>query len=312
MFPKVSYISGSTDSAPSGSSNVNSFQNPKQMVDPGKTRVVVLTNHKTASASEFLAGVFQDLDMAVIMGSDTLGKGLGQRELGLPLGGGALKLSYHEFYTPSGRCVQRHQYKNNRNNVSMTQEKQSRQEAKLFYTANGRKLNNRRGIQMDYQVELPRKSLLSSLLSSSGAYFQFASVWSETHPWAPNSNTEFVMNDSIYNEFQSFVLREQKKGNLKLDEAFDDDQHLLNGIETLLSTGLQRPGVTKLREQIVEDLLKDFKTCRDISEEVERNILARYLPDSELVAKGLKSDALVQEAAKILDDQKTYDHLLGR
>lgn len=52
------------------------FKTAKQMIDPEKTNIVILTNKKTASASEFLAGAFQDLDKGVIIGNDksTLGK----------------------------------------------------------------------------------------------------------------------------------------------------------------------------------------------------------------------------------------------
>lgn len=52
------------------------FQHTKQLVDPDNIKIVILTNQKTASASEFLAGAFQDSDKAVIVGSDasTLGK----------------------------------------------------------------------------------------------------------------------------------------------------------------------------------------------------------------------------------------------
>lgn len=52
------------------------FKDGKQLIDTDKTKIVILTNQRTASASEFLAGAFQDLDKGVIIGSDpsTLGK----------------------------------------------------------------------------------------------------------------------------------------------------------------------------------------------------------------------------------------------
>ena len=145
LMPNQSYYSGKLSELTSNSNAIGNQESYQQLINPDSTHIVVLTNKQTASASEFLAGVFQDLDLAVIVGNDkeTLGKGVGQRELPLP--SGALKLTYHEFYTPSGRCVQR-------DYASPLKSKQTtRRHSKdeVFYTVNGRKLMDRRGIQVD-------------------------------------------------------------------------------------------------------------------------------------------------------------------
>lgn len=67
--------------------------------------MVVLINGGTASASEILAGAFQDHKRAVIMGTQSFGKGSVQSIL--PMRGGAgLKLTTARYYTPSGRSIQ--------------------------------------------------------------------------------------------------------------------------------------------------------------------------------------------------------------
>jgi len=68
--------------------------------------LVVLTDGESASASEIVAGALQDHDRAVIVGTQSFGKGLVQDVFQLE-GGWALKLTTGRWYTPSGRTIQR-------------------------------------------------------------------------------------------------------------------------------------------------------------------------------------------------------------
>jgi carboxyl-terminal processing protease len=68
--------------------------------------LVLLVDANSASASEVLAGAFQDNDRALIIGEKTFGKGLVQSVLSLPYGSG-LTLTAARYYTPSGRSIQR-------------------------------------------------------------------------------------------------------------------------------------------------------------------------------------------------------------
>ena len=67
--------------------------------------MVVLVNGGSASASEIVAGALQDHKRAVIMGTQTFGKGSVQTIM--PLGNNtAIKLTTARYYTPSGRSIQ--------------------------------------------------------------------------------------------------------------------------------------------------------------------------------------------------------------
>src|SRR5690606_21611520 len=71
----------------------------------GDVPLVVLINGGSASASEIVAGALQDRGRAVIMGTDSFGKGSVQTVL--PLNNDrALKLTTALYYTPNGRSLQ--------------------------------------------------------------------------------------------------------------------------------------------------------------------------------------------------------------
>lgn len=67
--------------------------------------IVILVNEGTASASEIVAGALQDHEKALIVGTQTFGKGSVQTLISLPDGSG-LKLTVARYYTPKDRSIQ--------------------------------------------------------------------------------------------------------------------------------------------------------------------------------------------------------------
>jgi carboxyl-terminal processing protease len=73
--------------------------------------LIVLVNHRSASASEIVSGAIQDWDRGLIVGETTYGKGLVQRQYDLQ-DKSAFRLTIARYFTPSGRLIQRPYGKN--------------------------------------------------------------------------------------------------------------------------------------------------------------------------------------------------------
>ncbi|MEQ1923471.1 MAG: S41 family peptidase, partial [Pyrinomonadaceae bacterium] len=89
-----------------GRSRIDNREWRSTNTNPETMPLVVLVNEDTASASEIVAGAFQDNDRAMIVGYKTFGKGLVQSVLDLP-GNTGLTLTTARYLTPSGRSIQR-------------------------------------------------------------------------------------------------------------------------------------------------------------------------------------------------------------
>ncbi len=70
------------------------------------TKLVIMINERSASASEIVAGAIQDWDRGVIVGRRSFAKGLVQQQRELP-DGSAIRLTVARYYTPSGRSIQK-------------------------------------------------------------------------------------------------------------------------------------------------------------------------------------------------------------
>ncbi len=75
------------------------------------TKIAILINENSASASEILAGAIQDNDRGTIIGRRSFGKGLVQEQVVWP-DSSALRLTVARYYTPTGRCIQKPYGKN--------------------------------------------------------------------------------------------------------------------------------------------------------------------------------------------------------
>lgn len=290
----------------------------RSRVDPilsPKTKLVVLVNGQTASAAEIVSGAVQDLDVGVIVGSDrTFGKGLVQNVEDLPFGT-ALKFTVAKYYTPSGRCIQSTNYKeggglNAEDGGRYKARRVADRDKQVYFTKNGREVKDGGGVEADYKVDAPKASALEVTLLRSGVLNDFAAEWSKKNVLTNN----FEIDDATYKSFQNFVLEKDRAGDIKLDALYSPPiEQLRRTLKQSEFKGASRE-LDALKASIMRDIQSDFdKYKSDIKEDVGQSILARYLPESMLIERGVKSDRQVKEAVKLITSGgNKFDTLLAR
>jgi len=165
-----------------------------------KIPVLVMINSGSASASEIVAGAFQDLDRGTIAGVRSFGKGLIQSVRPTSFGG-TLKLTTGKYYTPSGRCVQAIDYSNRNEDGSVGAIPDSLTHE--FKTASGRTVKDGGGITPDIVVEHERYSRPTISLVYNDILGDYSIKYFLEHPTiAPAS--EFSLTDEEYEDFVKF------------------------------------------------------------------------------------------------------------
>ena len=114
---------------------------------PDNIKITVLVNQGSASASEIVAGVLQDVDRGVIIGRPTFGKGLVQTVLNIDRER-SVKITSAKYFIPSGRLIQKPGYLP-KELLADTSSVDS-----IFFIKGGRSVSGLGGIIPDYKVEL--------------------------------------------------------------------------------------------------------------------------------------------------------------
>jgi len=209
---------------------------------PDNTPLVVLVNRGTASASEIVAGAWQDHDRALIVGETSFGKGLVQSIMPLEYGT-ALTLTTSKYYTPSGRLIQRdysnqgfYDYIYGRLNGTVDEAQAGKPKGPETHTDTGRPIYGGGGITPDeavkartlsaQQVRLidPIFAFARELVNGRVAGFNDYKV-----PGMPDFEhnvgaSDFVVDDKVFKVFKEFVAargEDYKVTEAQLDRSRD-------------------------------------------------------------------------------------------
>lgn len=184
--------------------------------------LVILMNTGSASASEIVSGAVQDWDRGLVVGQQSFGKGLVQRQYRLR-NGGALLLTVARYYTPSGRLIQRPYHANEREEYYRELAERfsdddsssapiDTSQAPIFHTLlRNRPVAGGGGIWPDEIIdEYYRPSQLNTDLSIERKYFDYAnqhlSAESDRLPTDFQSFLhEFEVSDEMLSDFRAMI-----------------------------------------------------------------------------------------------------------
>jgi carboxyl-terminal processing protease len=260
--------------------------------------LVVLIDKNSASASEIVSGVIQDLDRGVIVGQRSYGKGLVQntRDVGY---NAKLKMTTAKYYIPSGRCIQSVEYENGEP-VDIADDRRAQ-----FKTRNGRTVLDGGGVTPDVTIEKEKRSEVVEALFKQHIIFKYVTQYCLDHPEIGDiENFDF----KAYDEFKEFVNKSdfhyqtdaEKALNALTGEVFDREMdRQLRGELSAIAEALDDDKGTHL------DRYKE-----EIVREIELDIAARYYFENGKTVQKLKKDPELQEAISVLESPDRYRSIL--
>lgn len=262
--------------------------------------IVILTNKYTASASEIVSGVVQDLDRGVILGEKTYGKGLVQNTVDLDYNS-KLKLTTSKYYIPSGRCIQSVNYKDGEP-VDVPEEQRA-----VFKTRAGRKVLDGGGIIPDVLTGDKNQAAIVRFLLDNDLVFHYATGYHQNHPdIGPAKDFKFT----DFEDFVKFVHNKQIDFKTKTEKELDE---LLVAADEDHFTELLQTSISEIRSKITQDKADDLQENKDeIISLLEREIVGRYHYQTGRTEKTLQNDTDIKLATEILTQSDVYNRYLAR
>jgi len=260
--------------------------------------LVVMVNKSSASASEIVSGVIQDLDRGVILGQRSFGKGLVQNTMELGYNS-RIKLTTSKYYIPSGRCIQGKEYEDGKP-VDIADSKRAE-----FKTRNGRPVLDGGGVTPDVKLDAPNVPVVLKKLKEQDIIFNYVTEYTKDKS-APEEIETIVFTD--FADFKSFVEKQNfeyetdtEKKLEELKEAFEDD-----GYNDLLNADLDA-----LKNKIEAEKMTAIETNKkDIIIAIQEDISSRFFYQKGKAYQKLADDYEIDEAIKILTDKEQYKSIL--
>ncbi|MBX7241541.1 MAG: S41 family peptidase [Bacteroidia bacterium] len=188
--------------------------------------LIILVDYGTASASEILSGAVQDHDRGLILGVRTFGKGLVQVQKKFD-DGSAMRIVVSEYFTPSGRCIQKPYNKPNEQYDNEIEERfksgeiydQSKihfADSMVYHTDAGRTVYGGGGIVPDVFIpdDTTSNSKYLALLFANDVFRSFAFRYVDNHseirttyPHSARFIYEFETSNELLREFVNYAAQ---------------------------------------------------------------------------------------------------------
>lgn len=272
-----------------------------------KIPVAVLVNHRSASASEIVAGTLQDLDRAVIIGTQSFGKGLVQNVVSLGYNT-KLKVTTAKYYIPSGRCIQAIDYSHRNEDGSVSNVPDSLK--KTFYTKNGRAVKDGGGIRPDFPIEEEEWSKIAISLLSKNYIFNYATQYYYKHPNIDGPG-KFKISEADFNDFKKYL---STKDFSYRSQSEDLMEQLKKVAETDKYYDKIKPEFEALASKFSHDKnLELIKNKVEISDLLSHEIVGRYYyQDGKALNRLSMEDKTLDKALSLLSTPTEYNKTLDK
>lgn len=269
-----------------------------------KTPLAVLVNSGSASASEIVSGVIQDLDRGIIVGTRSYGKGLVQTTRDLCFNT-KLKLTTAKYYIPSGRCIQALDYSHRNEDGSVGKVPDSL--ITKFKTLAGRDVYDGGGVLPDVKVEPIVMSNISFSLYAKNLIFDYATLFRQRNASIAEPG-KFCISDSIYNDFVSFLSDKNYDYKLNSEKLLSDlEKAIKDEISDSVNVEIQQ-----LRSKLARSKEQDLTTNKqEISLLLQEEIVSRYYYQGGRTRSQLQSDSTLSKAILTLKNADEYRKLLS-
>jgi carboxyl-terminal processing protease len=260
--------------------------------------LAILIDKRSASASEIVSGVIQDLDRGVLIGQRSFGKGLVQNTKDLPYNA-RLKLTTSKYYIPSGRCIQGVEYENG-DPKDIPDNQRSR-----FKTRNGRVVLDGGGITPD--IKMPAKNNLPITQALLDQYM----IYEFVNEYCIGKDSIAKVGEFTFGGYDDFLFFLKKK-NFTYESAAE--KWLKQAKEDLQTSGKQEfaTEIQQLESKIRANRPQELTEAKQqIIDEIEKEIISRYYYQRGKVQQTLDDDPEVREAISVLKDPKRYKSILG-
>lgn len=270
--------------------------------------LVVLVDGGSASASEIVAGALQDLDRAIILGTETFGKGLVQKVYNIDNSiNTKLKITTAKYYIPSGRCIQKFDYTKD-NGIFMPQDSITLidTEKHEFYTINKRKVYEKGGISPDITIKEPDLPNLVFELYRQSAFFNFSVKYQQENSTWKNEHT---ITDQILDEFFSYI------NDIDFNYKIEGEENLNKFIELAQKNNTKKDLVESAKSLLTK--LETFKSqdLKNHREEIRTALLAeladKYFDNHTRIKYSLENDVQLISAFEVLNNHNEYNKILA-
>lgn len=268
--------------------------------------LVVLTNSRSASASEIVSGTIQDYDRGVLVGTKTFGKGLVQATRPLSYNS-QLKVTTAKYYIPSGRCIQAINYGERNEDGSVKRIPDSLKVE--FETKNGRVVYDGGGIDPDIVVEDRNLAPITLILMSKGLLFDYATQYYYSHESIAGADS-FILSEKEFSDFLTWLQDKEYDYITRVEKSLDEVIELSKKEKF---NGVVENTLKELKSKIQHNKDNDLQKFKEeIKGVLEEEIAARYFLNKGVIESSFDSDPQLQEAIKVLNNQPSYDELLAR